>query len=238
MRFRAGLKWFGVGTGTILVVLGCAYFYEIAQHPSSAAPESAAGLLARADELSWGNEWAEAQPLYAKAERLFESQHQSSKALYAQVSQVHPNESVCVPTTILRLTEDLQKPEAQDEETKLRILTIRGMLQTNYDAAEARATWQQVGALAIKLHHYEMATRAEGEQGIAAFLLGDVDTAKKQVVRAWGLSKAEHDPAATGLWTWKSKRVCPCPEGCCSRQSSSSSGGISDRTSRVLWIRA
>lgn len=41
------------------------------------------------------------------------------------------------------------------------------------------------------------ATRAEGEQGIATFLLSDVDTAKKQVVRAWGLSKVEHDPAAT-----------------------------------------
>jgi len=197
MRIRDGLRWFGVATGMILVVLGCAYFYAIAPHHSSAAPESAAGLLARADELAWGNEWAEAQPLYAKAELLFESQHQPSKALYAQVSQVPPNESVSVPATILRLTEDLQKPEAQDEETRLRILTIRGMLQTNYDAAEARATWQQVGAVAVKLHHYELATRAEGEQGIAAFLLGDVDTAKKQVVRAWGLSKAEHDPAAT-----------------------------------------
>jgi len=197
MRIRAGLKWFGVATGTILVVLGCAYFYAITPHHSSAPPESATGLLARADQLAWGNEWAEAQPLYAKAECLFESQHQPSKALYAQVSQVPPNESVSVPATILQLTEDLQKPEAQDEETRLRILTIRGMLQTNYDATEARATWQQVAALAIKLHHYELATRAEGEQGIAAFLLGDVDTAKKQVVRAWELSKAEDDPAAT-----------------------------------------
>jgi len=36
-----------------------------------------------------------------------------------------------------------------------------------------------------------------GEQGIAAFILGDTETAKKQVVRAWGLSKVERDPAAT-----------------------------------------
>ena len=42
-----------------------------------------------------------------------------------------------------------------------------------------------------------MATRAEGEQGIAAFILGDTETAKKLVVRAWGLSKVERDPAAT-----------------------------------------
>lgn len=197
MKSRAGLKCFGVTTGTILVMLGCAYFYSIAPHHSSAPPDSPVGLLERADELAWGNKWADAQPFYAKAEHLFNTQHQPSKALYAQVSQIPPNESVSVPSTILRLTEDLKKREAQDEETRLRILTIRGMLQTNYEAAQARATWQQVGALAIKLHHYELATRAEGEQGIAAFLLGDVDTAKKQVVRAWGLSKVEHDPAAT-----------------------------------------
>ncbi len=197
MRIRAGLRWFGVATGTIVVILGCVYFYAIAPHHSFTPPESAAGLLERADELAWGNNWAEAQPLYARAEHLFDAQHQTPKALYAQVSQIPPNESVSIPGTILRLTEDLQRPEAQDEETRLRILTIRGMLQTNYDAAQARATWQQVGALAIKLHHYELATRAEGEQGIAAFLLGDVDTAKKQVIRAWGLSKVEHDPAAT-----------------------------------------
>ena len=197
MRIRAGLKWFGMGTGAILIVIGCAYFYAITPHHSSAPPESSAGLLERADELAWGNEWAEAQPLYAKAEQLFDAQHQPSKALYAQVSQVPPNESISVPGTILRLTEDLRRPEAQDEETRLRILTIRGMLQTNYDAAQARATWQQVGELAVKRHHYELATRAVGEQGIAAFFLGDVDTAEKQVVRAWSLSKVERDPAAT-----------------------------------------
>lgn len=197
MRIRAGLKWFGMGTGAALIIMGCAYFYAIAPHHSSVPPESPAGLLERADELAWGNEWAEAQPLYAKAEKLFDAQHQPSKALYAQVSQVPPNESISVSGTILRLSEDLRKPEAQDEETKLRILTIRGMLQTNYDAAQARATWQQVGELAVKLHHYELATRAKGEEGIAAFLLGDVDTAEKQVVRAWSLSKVEHDPAAT-----------------------------------------
>jgi len=126
------------------VILGCTYFYTTTSHHSSAAPESAAGLLERADELVWGNEWAEAQPIYAKAERLFESQHQPSKALYAQVSKAPPNESISVSGTILRLTENLRKPEARDEETRLRILTISGMLQTNYDAAQARATWQQV----------------------------------------------------------------------------------------------
>ena len=102
-----------------------------------------------------------------------------------------------IPATLWALTQDLARPEAADPETKLRILTIRGMLETNYNASEARSTWQDVAALAIRLHHYELATRATGEQGIAAFILGDTETAKAQVIRAWELSKVENDPAAT-----------------------------------------
>ena len=184
-------------TGLAIALVGGAYFYAVTPHHSSAPPDSADGLLDKADTLSWGNRWAEAQPIYAKASQLFRLQNRPSKALYAAVSEIPADESVSAPATILKLTQDLAKPEAQDPETKLRILTIRGMLQINYDAAEARATWQEVFSLAIKLHHYELATRAEGEQGIAAFILGDTDTAKKQVVRAWGLSKVERDPAAT-----------------------------------------
>jgi len=108
-----------------------------------------------------------------------------------------PDESMSAPENILRLTEDLAKPEAKDTETKLRILTMRGMIEIDYDAAEARSTWRPVESQVLDLHHYELATRVEGEQGIAAFLLGDTETAKRQVVRAWGLSKVEHDPAAT-----------------------------------------
>ena len=102
-----------------------------------------------------------------------------------------------IPATIWSLTQDLTRPEAADPETKLRILVIRGMREINYDAGEARSTWQDVYALAMKLHHYTLATRATGEQGIAAFILGDTETAKSQVLRAWGLSKVENDPAAT-----------------------------------------
>ena len=132
-----------------------------------------------------------------KAQQLFTYQGKRTKALYAEVSQIPPDETVSVPQNILKLTEFLATPEAQDEETKLRILTIRGMLEINYDAAQAKATWITVQNLALHLHHVQLATRAVGEQGIAAFILGDTETAKKQVVRAWGLSKVEHDPAAS-----------------------------------------
>jgi hypothetical protein len=43
--------------------------------------------------------------------------------------------------------------------------------------------------------NYLLASRAMGEQGIAAFLRGDIATAKKNVVKAWGLAKRA-DPGA------------------------------------------
>ena len=184
-------------SGTVCLVAACAYYYAFTPHHSSAPPESADGLLDRADTLAWGNRWADALPLYQKAQRLFLVQHEPSKALYAQVSQIPTDESVSIPATIWALTQDLARPEAADPETRLRILVIRGMREINYDAGEARSTWQDVYALAMKLHHYTLATRATGEQGIAAFILGDTETAKRQVLRAWGLSKVEKDPAAT-----------------------------------------
>ena len=88
----------------VLVIAIGAYLYLVNPHHNSASPESAEGLLDRADILAWGNRWIEAQPLYARAQRLFEAHNQSSKALYAQVSQVPANESVNIPETILSLT--------------------------------------------------------------------------------------------------------------------------------------
>ena len=74
-----------------------------------------------------------------------------SKALYAEVSEIpvgveHGN----VPHELARLTADLQRPEASDPRTKLRILEILGMLETNYDAAYALKTWTEVGRLATQ----------------------------------------------------------------------------------------
>ena len=142
-------------------------------------------LLTYADSLSWNNNWIKAEPFYHEAELLFAKQHRESKALYAHVSQIPPNsESSSLTATIFQLTNDLALPAAADPETRLRILTIRGMLETNYDAASARSTWAQVTDLARRRGHLQLALRATGEQGIAAFILGDTNEAKKDVLEA------------------------------------------------------
>jgi CHAT domain-containing protein len=180
----------------LLVVVAGAYYYAVTPHRPHVPIGSGEDLLFRADALAWNDRWEEAAPLYQRAEALFRAQGNRSRALYAAVSQIPPNQSVDIPATIWSLTTDLTLPGASDPETQLRILTVRGILQTNQDAAQAHATWEEVEKLARRLHHYEIATRAVGEQGIAAFILGDALTAKKQVFFAWTAAKPELDPAA------------------------------------------
>jgi len=50
----------------------------------------------------------------------------------------HSESSMSVPAQIALLTHDLALPEAQEPETRLRVLTILGMLEVNYDAGMAR----------------------------------------------------------------------------------------------------
>ena len=184
-RIAAGLL-----LAVLLSVVGC----HVLRWRNPASPEA---LLKRADEMSWLNSWIAAEPLYRQAESQFTQRHQFSKALYARVSEMpaHSESSTSVPAQIALLRSDLTLPEAHDPETQLRILTILGMLEVNYDSGMARETWTRVEDLAIRQHHYLLASRAIGEQGIAAFLLGDMATAKKDVVKAWMVAKTA-DPGA------------------------------------------
>jgi len=185
LRIAAGLL-----LGALLSVAGYKLFWLLNSH----SPEA---LLKRADEMSWLNSWIAAEPLYRQAETEFEQRHLPSKALYARVSQMpaHSESSISIPSQIALLRHDLDLPEAHVPETRLRILTILGMLETNYDARMAHETWTEVESLATRQGHFLLASRATGEQGFAAFLLGDIATAKKKVLRAWAVAKVA-DPAA------------------------------------------
>jgi CHAT domain-containing protein len=183
-----------IAAGLLLAALLSIVGYQVFRRWISYGPEA---LLERADEMSWLNSWIDAEPLYHQAELGFVQNHQYSKALYARVSQMpaHSESSTSVPTQIALLRRDLELPEAKDPETRLRILTILGMLEVNYDSGMARQTWAEVESLANQQHHYLLGVRAIGEQGIAAYLLGDITTAKKDVVKAWTVAKAL-DPGA------------------------------------------
>ena len=183
-----------IAAGLLLAVLLSVVGYQVVRRLNSHGPET---LLKRADDLSWLNSWITAEPLYQRAELEFTQRHQLSRALYARVSEMPAlsESSTTIPSQIARLQYVLGLPEARNPETRLRILTILGMLEANYDAAMARQTWAEVESLAIRRHHFLLASRAVGEQGFAAFLLGDIATAKKDVVRAWTVAKVA-DPGA------------------------------------------
>ena len=192
-RLRSStLRFLIIALGTAVVLIAGILLHRYLRYEGT--PEV---LLQRADDLSWKNQWMDAAPIYARAERLFAKEDRPSQALYAHVSQFIPRaESEEIPVLLLELQQDLALPAAQEPETRLRILVIQGMIETNYNAAMASKTWRQVQTLARQQHHYLLMTRAMGEQGIAAFLLGDIATAKKLVVRAWIVAKYLHDSAA------------------------------------------
>src|ERR1035441_8322809 len=156
---------FRIAAGLLLVVLLGVVGCQILRWRNPVSPEA---LLARADEMSWLNNWITAEPLYRQAELQFTQRRQLSKALYARVSQMpaHSESSTSIPVQIALLRKDLDLPEAQDPETRLRILTILGMLEVNYDSEMARETWSEVQTLANRHHHYLLAARAMGEQGV------------------------------------------------------------------------
>jgi CHAT domain-containing protein len=183
-----------IAAGLLLAALLSIVGYQVFRRRSSQAPEA---LLKRADDLSWLNAWIQAEPIYRQAEIVFRKRGDLTRALYAQVSQIpaQSESSTTIPNQIALLRRDLELPEARDPETRLRILTILGMLETNYDAGMAQNTWTGVEKLARSRFHYLLASRAIGEEGIAAYLLGDIATAKKDVVKAWTVAKVA-DPAA------------------------------------------
>ena len=192
-RFAARPKLTGVAIGAILgSALVGAYF--LWPHNSS-SPEA---ILQHADEMAWLNNWFGAAPEYRRAEAIFNRRGDAVNALYARVSQLVPDvETRSAPALIDQVAAYLSQPAAQNPRVRLRILTVLGMVELNYDAGSARRTWHQVEDLANQLHEYRLASRASGEQGILAFLLGDIADAKRRVTKAYFLSRVLHDPAAS-----------------------------------------
>ena len=146
--------------GLLLAALLSVVGYHVFRRRDSQSPEA---LLKHADDLSWLNAWIQAEPYYHRAEIVFRAKGDTSKALYAQVSEMpaKSESSTTIPNQIAILRQDLSLPAARDPETRLRILTILGMLQTNYDAGMARTTWTEVETLALARHHYLLASRAQ-----------------------------------------------------------------------------
>jgi hypothetical protein len=114
------------------------------------APESAEGLLDRADTLKRNR--CRCPALYARAQHLFDAQ--TPKALYAEVSQVPPDESKCCGQD-LPTDPRPGRPAAQEVEQGS-VFHNPGMLETNYDAD--RHGPEEVKSLALKQRRSNLLT--------------------------------------------------------------------------------
>jgi hypothetical protein len=184
--------------GIFLVLLSCAVLVgPLLRLLRRHSPDPLTRLLELADEKAWLNDSIEAAPLYQKVEELCIQRNDLSCALYARVSQIPAHsETGSISTQIAQLSKDLTLPAARDYRTRLRVLSVRGMLEVNYDAAMTSATYSAIETMALQRGHCLIAARARGEQGIADFLTGNIATAKKKVVYAWTVSKLFRDRAA------------------------------------------
>src|SRR5579884_4210711 len=185
---RAGLALAAIVAALVVIVVTV----QIGEQIRTLLLPPSEKTLRRADELANNGEWLAAAPIYKQAEVLFHQQGNSARELYAKVSQA-PAEIESSPRSLsdwlALLNQDLTLHAAADPDTRLRILEIKGQIETNYDAALAHETWLAIRHLALQQQDFQLANRAYGEDAIAVYMLGDMAAARKQVVRSYAAAE-------------------------------------------------
>jgi CHAT domain-containing protein len=188
MNVRRSLTVVGAAAvGGALVVAGLVLWNSVTsarpRHPNSNNPHE---LLGEADHLFWLNNPIEAQPLYARAERLFEASGDSRNAFYARMSQIPAEmENRNLADLSQYLAKELRRSGIEkDPYLRLRLLVVKGAVDLNLDGLSSRPVWKEVESLANSMGERQLASRASGELGILAFLAGNSSEAK------WRMGKA------------------------------------------------
>jgi tetratricopeptide (TPR) repeat protein len=143
-------------------------------------------LLAQAEQLADVYNWYDAQPLYAEAENGFNLVGDKRNALFARVSRLRGEMQV---RALLQLVDEIDSILATDiakgdKALQLRCLIVRGDVDLEIDAPAAQDDWAAALALATELGDRKWQSRAQGELGMIAFILGDTGTALSQVTQA------------------------------------------------------
>jgi tetratricopeptide (TPR) repeat protein len=157
-----------------------------------------AQLLAQAEKLADLYNWYDALPLYQQAEKAFEEAGDERNALFARVSRLRGEMQVrALPELVETIDSILATDVAKtDKRLQLRALIVRGDVNLEIDAPTARDDWSAVLALATELGDRKWQSRAQGELGMIAFLLGDAGTALSQVTQALLAARLNGDAGA------------------------------------------
>lgn len=145
-----------------------------------------AQLLAQAEPLADLYNWYNAQPLYAEAEAAFRRAGDQRNALFAQVSRLRGEMQVRSLSELVENIDSILATDVakSDNRLQLRCLVVRGDVDLEIDAPAAKDDWEAALALAAEMDDRKWQSRAKGELGMIAFMLGDEGTALSQVSQA------------------------------------------------------
>lgn len=161
-----------------------------ALHPSAAQVPAASAdprqAMEKAEHLVDIYNWYDAHPYYMEAERMFLAQGDERNALFARASRLRGEMQILpFPDLIDAIDKILSTDIAKnDPALRLRCLIIRGDVNLEIDAPAAKDDWEVVLATAKQIGDRKWESRAIGELGMIAFLLGDASTARLQVGQA------------------------------------------------------
>lgn len=166
-----------------------------AQSPPFTDPREA---IEKAEHLVDIYNWYDAHPYYVEAERMFLAQGDERNALFARASRLRGEMQILpFPDLIDDIDNILATDIAKnDPALRLRCLIIRGDVNLEIDAPAAKDDWEIALATAKQIGDRKWESRAIGELGMIAFLLGDTSTARLQVGQALTTAMTSGDVGA------------------------------------------
>jgi hypothetical protein len=149
--------------GIFLVLLSCAVLVgPLLRLLRRHSPDPLTRLLELVDEKAWLNDWIEAAPLYQKVEELCIQRNDLSCALYAREPDSSPfQKPEAFQLRSRSCRRDLTLGAARDYRARLRVLSVRGMLEVNYDAAMTSATYSEIEKMALRRGHFLIASQGK-----------------------------------------------------------------------------
>jgi CHAT domain-containing protein len=166
---------------------------------TSPSNEDPAAILQQAVHLADLYNWADAAPLFERAEELYKSRSDSRNALYAHLGKIRSTmEQLALPEVSAELGAELETDPLLQSDKQLRLfcLVVKGDIDGEIDATPSRRDWEEALQIATELGDAKWKNRVSGEIGFAMFLQGDVMSARQKVAGALIGASALRDAGA------------------------------------------
>jgi CHAT domain-containing protein len=182
MPFVTRQRWFRLPTLVSLVSV----LILLAATDARAEPPSHLSQIQEADRLAWLTDWYSAAPIYARAEKAALAAGDKRNALYAKFGRLRGEMQTSGLADLAQiLAADLDSALLKgDDRLRLRLLTVKGDIDLEWDIDDAYNDWSEVQRLAQKLGDSGWENRARGELGMISFLKGNTGEAGRSVEMA------------------------------------------------------